>query len=154
MTVRRSCIFFKRAPLLPLSNVRRHGRLHGGRYGTDHLRTNFKNYPRNSVLKEMLQNNADDAGADSFVVLYDKRYHPKDNLLVYHVSMDDEDMRRDLQGPALLVQNNDVMKDKDIQAIREVSQPSKKGNHSARLQLCVSYQKIHRLSSQGIRCIL
>jgi hypothetical protein len=89
----------------------------------------------------MLQNNADDAGADSFVVLYDKRYHPIDNLLVYHVSMDDEDMRRDLQGPALLVQNNNVMKDKDIQAIREVSQPSKKGDHSARLQLCVSYQR-------------
>ena len=145
---RRSCIFFKRAPLLQLSNVRRHGRFHGGRYGTDHclcafLRTNFENYPRNSVLKEMLQNNVDDAGADSFVVLYDKRYHPKDNLLVYHVSMmDDEDMRRDLQGPAILVQNNDVMKDKDIQAIREVSQPSKKGDHSARLQqLCVSYQR-------------
>ena len=93
-----------------LINVRRHGRFHGGRYGTDHclcafLRTNFENYPSNSVLKEMLQNNADDAGADSFVVLYDKRYHPIDNLLVHHVSMDDEDMRRDLQGPALLVRD-------------------------------------------------
>ena len=108
------------------------------------LRTNLENYPRNSVLKEMLQN-ADDAGADSFVVLYDKRYHPTDNLLAYRVSMD-EDMRRDLQGPALLVQNNGVMKEKDIQAIREISQSSKKGDHSKIGKFGLGFNSVYHIT--------
>ena len=108
------------------------------------LRTNLENYPRNSVLKEMLQN-ADDAGADSFVVLYDKRYHPTDTLIAYRGLMD-EDMRRDLQGPAILVQNNGVMKEKDIKAIREISQSSKKGDHSKIGKFGLGFNSVYHIT--------
>lgn len=66
-------------------------------------------YPKNSILKEFLQN-ADDAKATELIITYDARIH---------TSLDNTDLSP-AKGPALLICNNAKFKGKDFDAIVEI----------------------------------
>lgn len=82
------------------------------------IRGLIRDYPPGiGIVKEFLQN-ADDAGATWLNLVLDLRTHPTERL---------PDRRMvPLLGPALLVISNQVFSDKDLQAIQEIGEGSKR----------------------------
>ena len=68
------------------------------------------NYTSASLLKEYLQN-ADDAGATELIVTYDKQSYPELIGTPYEAAA----------GPALLMCNNTLFKEKDFLSIIEIT---------------------------------
>lgn len=86
------------------------------------LRGLIRNYPKGvGILQEFIQN-ADDAGASYVKILLDKRVHGSSYLPA-------ETMRM-LQGPALVVFNDQVFSDADLESIQEVGLGNKTQNSS------------------------
>eukprot|EP01062_Namystynia_karyoxenos_P034324 TRINITY_DN25176_c0_g1_i1.p1 TRINITY_DN25176_c0_g1~~TRINITY_DN25176_c0_g1_i1.p1 ORF type:complete len:4799 (+),score=1553.05 TRINITY_DN25176_c0_g1_i1:126-14399(+) len=79
----------------------------------------LRNYPENSIIKELVQN-ADDAQAEDFAVIIDHRSHPTEGLLFPDVG--------EFQGPALLSYNSGVFTDEDLQSIQQIGGSLKRGN--------------------------
>ncbi len=66
-------------------------------------------YPKNTIIKEFLQN-ADDAKATELVVIYDARIHTNLENTIFSPA----------KGPALLICNNSKFNEKDFDAIVEI----------------------------------
>ncbi|MBK7827386.1 hypothetical protein [Nannocystis sp.] len=94
----------------------------GERFGqeerlTVRLRGLIRAYPRSvGIVKEFLQN-ADDAGATLLRVIWDEREHPRELLPDPRLAT--------LQGPALLLVNDQVFRPADLDAIRRIGESSK-----------------------------
>src|SRR5579883_3515454 len=78
---------------------------------TQRLKGLLREYPRASILKELIQN-ADDACARTVRVTVDWRTH-------LGAAVPDPRMRR-LLGPALLVQNDAAFTDSDFESIKKI----------------------------------
>ena len=83
---------------------------------TRRLKNILKDYPWQSLVKEMLQN-AEDAGASKFKVLIDRRPRKSESLLTPQMSA--------LQGPCIWFYNDAVFEEKDFQALVSLGQGSK-----------------------------
>ena len=83
---------------------------------TTRLKGILKDYPWQSLVKEMLQN-AEDAGASVFKVLIDRRPRGEESLLTPEMAA--------LQGPCLWFFNDAVFQDKDFQRLVSLGQASK-----------------------------
>ena len=83
---------------------------------TTRLKGILKDYPWQSLVKEMLQN-AEDAGASVFKVLIDRRPRGEESLLTPEMAA--------LQGPCLWFFNDAVFQDKDFQRLVSLGQGSK-----------------------------
>ena len=85
---------------------------------SDRIRNIIAEYPRHSIIKEMLQN-ADDAKATKLFVIYDKRTHGNKSLFSERMS--------DFQGPSLLFYNDKEFSNQDIENIQKLGNSSKSG---------------------------
>eukprot|EP01046_Picozoa_sp_COSAG06_P050211 COSAG06_NODE_7899_length_2338_cov_1.818222_2_plen_287_part_00 len=86
------------------------------------LKNILEQYPVGSgILKEMLQN-ADDARASKFHVVYDKRTHKHDKDLLFATGDYKEELS---QGPSFLVWDDIAMSAESIKAIQTIAQSSK-----------------------------
>ena len=83
---------------------------------TTRLKGILKDYPWQSLVKEMLQN-AEDAGASVFKILIDRRSRGEESLLTPEMAA--------LQGPCLWFFNDAVFQDKDFQRLVSLGQGSK-----------------------------
>ncbi|CAE8650392.1 unnamed protein product, partial [Polarella glacialis] len=85
---------------------------------TRRLRNILKDYPWQSLVKEMLQN-AEDAGAKTFRMLVDRRPRGCSSLLTSEMAS--------WQGPCLWFYNDSVFEEKDFAALVSLGQGSKGG---------------------------
>ncbi|XP_071479501.1 sacsin-like [Diadema antillarum] len=90
-----------------------------------------------TVFKELLQN-ADDAGATEFHIVYDPRSHPNERVF--------GDKMKPLQGPAFCVFNNQSFSTEDIIGIQDLGQGSKENEMSKIGRYGVGFNTVYRLS--------
>lgn len=85
---------------------------------TSRISNILKDYPSTeaTIFKEMLQN-AEDAGATTFSVIFDKRTFSKQTLF-------NEELGQ-FQGPSLLIYNDSIFTESDIRGIQQLGVPNK-----------------------------
>ena len=105
---------------------------------TQRIKNILTQYPCDqTVLKELLQN-ADDAKATKMYVILDKRTHGKERV--------PKKEWEDLQGPALLVWNDRVFKEKDIQGIQQLGLGSKRSDEESIGQYGIGFNVVYNLT--------
>eukprot|EP01080_Neovahlkampfia_damariscottae_P008276 gene8276-101_t len=94
-------------------------------------------YSDNTIFIELLQN-AEDAGATQFSVVYDKRTHGSKRLFNKELS--------DFQGPSLLIYNNSVFSDKDIESIQQLGNQGKMKNLEKIGRFGIGFNSVYHLT--------
>jgi hypothetical protein len=99
----------------------------------------LKDYPATeaTVFKEMLQN-AEDAGASEFAVVFDKRSFGKQTLVNESLSA--------FQGPSLLIYNNSIFTDDDIRGIQQLGVPNKLASLSKIGRFAIGFNSVYHFT--------
>ncbi len=102
------------------------------------IRNILRDYPFDSTLiKELLQN-ADDAKATKMCIILDKREHGKKKIPCKEWSV--------LQGPALLVWNNEEFTEKDLEGIQKLGLGSKRDDYESIGQFGIGFNVVYHLT--------
>ena len=102
------------------------------------IRNILRDYPLDiTLIKELLQN-ADDAKATKMYVILDKREHGKKKVL--------SDQWKELQGPALLVWNDQEFSDDDLKGIQSLGIGSKRDDYDSIGQFGIGFNVVYHLT--------
>jgi hypothetical protein len=96
----------------------------------------LKDYPATeaTVFKEMLQN-AEDAKATRFAVIFDKRTFGKETLVNEELAA--------FQGPSLLIYNDSIFTDDDIRGIQQLGVPNKLSSLSKIGRFAIGFNSVY-----------
>ena len=105
---------------------------------TQRIKNILRDYPLDATLiKELLQN-ADDAKATKMCVILDKRQHGTKKIPSEEWS--------DLQGPALLVWNNEEFTQKDLEGIQKLGLGSKRDDSESIGQFGIGFNVVYHVT--------
>ena len=105
---------------------------------TQRIKNILRDYPLDATLiKELLQN-ADDAKASKMYVILDKRQHGTERIPSEEWS--------ELQGPALLVWNNEEFSQKDLEGIQKLGLGSKRDDSESIGQFGIGFNVVYHVT--------
>ena len=105
---------------------------------TQRIQNILRDYPFDiTVLKELLQN-ADDAKAKKMFIILDKRTHGTQSILSENWA--------DLQGPALLVWNDQEFTERDLKGIQKLGLGSKRSDQETIGQYGIGFNVVYHLT--------
>ena len=105
---------------------------------TQRIQNILREYPFDvTVLKELLQN-ADDAKANKMYVILDKRTHGQEKV--------PSEEWIDLQGPALLVWNDNTFSEKDLEGIQRLGLGNKRSDAESIGQYGIGFNVVYHLT--------
>ena len=127
-----------------LDNFANESAFEGAEFGqreelTQRIMNILQDYPFNeSFLKELLQN-SDDAKASKMYVILDKRHHGKESTL-------SKEWSDDLQGPAILVWNDQDFKDEDLVGIQKLGLGAKRNDDELIGQFGIGFNVVYHVT--------